>query len=87
MRSPDRIAIDAFSFDHLTATPLDGVINPENQFSLRGEGDDQQAQQNLASRHCRPARAIQNPMIVLKVDILALAHNLQARCDGAFAER
>src|SRR5262245_7987767 len=56
-----------------------------DEFPFRRECGDQQAQQDLASRQSRPSRSIQDSMIVLKMDLLALAHHAQAGCDRAFA--
>lgn len=82
---PHRVAVDAFGFDLGAAPPLDRVINPKNEFAIRRECGDQQSQQDLARRQSSPSRPIQDSMIVLKMDLLALAHNAQASRDRAFA--
>jgi hypothetical protein len=74
-----RVAVDAFGFDLGAAPPLDRVIDPEDEFAMRRECGDQQLQQDLVRRQSRPSRPIQDSMIVLKMDLLALAHNAQAR--------
>jgi hypothetical protein len=79
------VTVDPFGFDFGAAPPLDRVINPKDEFPFRRERGDQQSQQDLASRQSSPSRSIQDSMIVLKMDFLALAHHAQASCDRAFA--
>ena len=74
-----------FGFDFGPAPPLDRVINPKDEFPFWRECGDQQSQQDLASCQSRPSRSIQDSMIVLKMDFLALAHHAQTSCDRAFA--
>src|SRR5215475_5557391 len=80
-----RVTVDAFGFDFGAAPPLNRVVNSKDEFPFRRERGDQQSQQDLTSRQSRPSRSVQDSMIVLKMDLLALAHYAQASCDRAFA--
>jgi hypothetical protein len=78
------VTVDPFGFNFGAAPPLNRVINSKDEFPLGRKCGHQQAQQDLASRQSRPSRSIQDTMIVLKMDLLALAHNAQTSRDRAF---
>jgi hypothetical protein len=80
-----RVTVDAFGFDFGAAPPLNRVVKPKDELPFRLEPGDQQAEQDLASRQSRPSGSMQDSMMVLKMDLLALAHHAQASCDRAFA--
>jgi len=50
LRRSDRVAVDALGGDALAAPALDRDVDPEHDGAVRGQGGDQQAQQQ-ASRH------------------------------------
>src|ERR1044071_128826 len=86
MTRTDRIAVDAFSTDHLAAPPLNGVIDADDEFAVGSKGRNQQAQQNSRGGYRRPASAGEEAMIVLKVKIIRFATDAQASCDGTFTD-
>src|SRR5262249_20790921 len=87
MRRADRITIDAFRCDLLTTSPLDGVVQSQHDGSSGSKRAHQQAEQDLTSGEGRPEGTVQHPMVVLKLRVLAQAHDAQDRGHGAFARR
>ena len=63
------------------------VVQSEDQRPLRGEGAHQQLQQDPAGRQARPYGAVQYPVVVLEVPLLAQAHDAQHGGHRAFAGR
>ena len=82
---PHRIAVDASGTDLLPTPPLNRVIQAADHFASRREGCDQQVQPDLTGGQGRPARPIQNAMIVLKRLLCAQPADAQTGGDGALA--
>src|SRR4051794_35344486 len=63
----DRIAIDAAGANPGSPAPLDGVIEPQHQRSVRDEGGQQHTKQDETGMPTTPDGTVQSPMIVLKM--------------------
>src|SRR5215217_9291245 len=79
--------VDAFGLDVIATSSLDSIIETADQDPLRGEGHDQQAQQDMTRAQGRPARTIQHPMVVDETRLLTQPHDTQARRHGTFTRR
>src|SRR5262249_52298661 len=79
----DRIAITTYTFDLPAAPALDRVISA-NDDGARPERDDQ-AEQNFGRGQGIPPSAIEDPMVVLKMLLIAQADHAQTGRDRAVA--
>src|SRR5215475_3924841 len=86
LRRANRIAIDPFGLDLLSAPAFDRVVDPDDQFATRSESHDRHSQQYSGSLKRRPTRAIEHTVIILKALVLAVARHTQASGDSAFAD-
>src|SRR3954452_21178309 len=82
MGGADRIAIDAARFDLASPSPLEGVIEADDNGTIRDEAADQQTQQAAREPAAGPAIAVENAMIVRKARVLVEAGDAQGRGDG-----
>jgi hypothetical protein len=82
-----RVAVDTFGFDLIAAPPLDRIVDAQDQFASRGEGRNQQSQQDSAGFQCRPSRTVQYSMIVGEASFLAQPHDTQAGGHRSFTRR
>src|SRR5262245_4081972 len=87
MRGTNRIAVDPFGFDLFPAPSFDRVVDPNHQFAAWRKSGAQQAQQDAARRQGRPARPIQDPMVVDETFRLAQPHDAQASGHSSSAKR
>src|SRR3954465_12739238 len=81
----DRIAIDAAGANPGSPAPLDGVIEPQHQRSVRDEGGQQHTKQDETGMATTPDGTVQSPMIVLKTMLTGQAHATQSTRDGPLA--
>lgn len=87
LRRPNRITIDSFSFDLRSTTSLERIVDSDHQLTVWRKGGDQQAQQDTARRQGRPARPIQDSMVVDETFLLAQSHHAQASSHSSLAKR
>ena len=87
MRRSHRVAVDTFGFDLIAAPPLDRIVEAQDQFASRGEGLNQQSQQESAGFQGRPSRTVQGSMVVGEATFLAQPHDAQASGHSSFARR
>jgi len=73
-----RVAVDTFGFDLIAAPPFNLIVEAQDQFASRGEGRNQQSQQDSAGFQGRPSRTVQDPMVVGEASFLAQPHDTQA---------
>src|SRR5262245_20844729 len=81
------LAIDTFGFDPIAAPPLNRIVEAQDQFASRGEGRNQQSQQDPAGFQGRPSRTVQDSMVVGEASFLAQPHDTQAGGHSSFARR
>ncbi len=79
VRGPDRIAINAFGFDRLTASAFDGVIEPEHEGPPRSADRHQEPQQEATGFERRPNGSIEHALIGLKVRLIGFSHDAKNR--------
>jgi hypothetical protein len=75
VRGPERIAINAFSFDLFTASALDRVIESKGQDTPRYEHGDQESEQETTGLKRGPNGTIKHAMIGLKVRLIGEPHD------------
>src|SRR5262245_23559372 len=83
LRRANRISLDSFSLDLLSAPAFDRVVDANDQFTTRRKGPDQYSQQHLRGPERRPSRTIEHAMIVLKALVLAVACHTQTGGDSS----
>src|SRR4051794_35765745 len=81
MGGADRIAIDAARFDLCSPSPLEGVVEADDDGTIRDEAADQQTQQAACDPAARPAITVENPVVVCEARILVQPGNAQRRSD------
>ena len=75
VRGPDRIAINAFSFDLLATSALDRVIESKDKDTPRDEHGHQESEQETTGLQRRPDGSIEHAMIGLKVGLISEPHD------------
>src|SRR3954454_2752639 len=81
----DRIAIDAAGANPGSPAPLDGVIEPQHQRSVRDEGGQQHTKQDETGMATTPDGTVQSPMIVLKMVLVGQPHHPKSTRDRSLA--
>jgi hypothetical protein len=71
------VAVDAFGFDLLAASPLDGVIQATDDDPMRDEHCHQEPEEQPTGGERRPHGPIEDTVIRLKVRRGAAAHDLE----------
>ena len=82
-----RVAVDTFGFDLIAAPPLNRIVEAQDQFASRGEGRNQQSQQDSAGFQGRPSRTVQDSMVVSEASFLAQTLDTQAGSHSSFTRR
>src|SRR5215475_4497447 len=85
LRRANRITIDSFSLDLLSAAAFDRIVEADDQFTTRCKCLDQHLQQHMREPERRPSRTIEHSMIVLEALVLAIARHTKTCRDSAFA--
>ena len=85
LRGADRVAVDALGADPLAAATLDRVVDAQQHRAARGEGGDQEAEQQAGRRTGVPGGAVEHPMVVGEPPLPAEARDPQEAGHGALA--
>src|SRR4030095_5810881 len=83
IRRADRIAIDAASADFGSPAFLGCVIEPQHEWPRRDKGGQQHTKQDETGMTTTPDGAVQNPVIILKLTLVAQTHHTQSTGDGS----
>src|ERR1700761_2230602 len=83
MRGADRIAIDAACLDLRSPSPLERVVQADDDGTVRDEATDQQMQQAARDPAARPAITVENPVVVREARILVEPDDAQGSSDSA----
>ena len=83
MRTAHRIAVDPARLDLSAPTPLDRIIQADDEWSRTSKGVDQQFKQDPAGGSAIPTSAVQNAMVVLKVIFASQAYTIPVTLLGS----
>src|SRR5215813_11544472 len=81
----DRVAVTPPTLDLPGAPPLKRIVAADDDRALSGQRQDNQSEENLAGLQRVPFGAIEHPMVVLKMPLIAQADHTQTCGDRAFA--
>ncbi len=81
------IAVNPLGLYHGTAPSFNRVVQSHEDWTARGEGVDQESQQNVARLQAGPFRTIQNAMVIRKMLLQAQSHHAQRRGHRSFSWR
>jgi hypothetical protein len=87
VRGAHGVTVDAFGFNPLAASPLDGIIQATHHDTRRDEHRYHEPEEQPTGGERRPDGAIEDPMIRLKVGGCAASHNLENRGDRPLPRR
>src|SRR4029450_8980418 len=83
IRGADGIAIDAASADFGSPASLGGVIEAQHEWPRRDKSGQQHTKQDETGMTTSPDCAVQNPVIILKLTLVAQTHHPQSTGDGS----